>query len=546
MVSPLSPLWDARSVAVVGATERTGALGGLPVAFLQRYGYGGRILPVNPSADTVHGLPAHPSVAAARQATGEPVDLALVMVGAARVPDAIDDCAAAGVPVAVVMSSGFAEAGAEGAALQEEAVRRARAGGVRLVGPNCIGTVGFAAGQVSSFSPLFSAQDVPMPAAGSVGFVSQSGALGYGAVSLALARGLGLGWAVNTGNEADVDAVEVLTELAGLDELPRPAGLRRVAHRRRGAAGARRHGEAGRPAQGGHVRGRRSGRRLAHRGSRGERPGRRRRPAPAAHRPRPRRRRAARPGRRVRAAPPPGRAAGRGGHHQRGVRHPRRGRDRGARPRARVVLARHRRRPRGDRPRVRVGGEPGRHHRDRDERPGAVRPVPRRGRRRRRRRRGRRLLLRAHRRRRRPDGRLAGTGRRSGRASPCSSPAPAPTSWRRRPRGPCARRASRPTRRRPARCAPSPPSGRPGREVRRAATGAAARPAPAAGSGEVELKAMLADAGMPVPRSRLATGPDDASAAVEEVGGRAVLKAVVPGMLAQDRGRRRRARRDLG
>jgi acyl-CoA synthetase (NDP forming) len=218
MVSPLTPLWNARSVAVVGATERPGAIGRLPVAFLQRYGYTGRILPVNPNADTVLGLTTYSSVAAAREATGEPVDLALVMVAAARVPEAVDDCAAAGVPVAVVMSSGFAEAGADGAALQDEVVRRAEAGGVRIVGPNCIGTVGFATGQVTTFSPLFGADDVPMPATSSVGFVSQSGALGYGAVSLALARGLGLGWAVNTGNEADVDAVEVLTELAGLDE----------------------------------------------------------------------------------------------------------------------------------------------------------------------------------------------------------------------------------------------------------------------------------------------------------------------------------------
>ena len=217
MVSPLSPLWDARSVAVIGATERPGALGRLPVAFLQRYGYGGRILPVNPTAETVLGLPAYPSVAAARATTGEPVDLALVMVAAARVPDAVDDCAAARVPVAVVMSSGFAEAGDQGAALQAEVVRRGAAGGVRIVGPNCIGTVGFATGQVSTFSPLFSADDVPMPSSSTVGFVSQSGALGYGAVSLALARGLGLGWAVNTGNEADVDAVEVLIELGGLD-----------------------------------------------------------------------------------------------------------------------------------------------------------------------------------------------------------------------------------------------------------------------------------------------------------------------------------------
>jgi acyl-CoA synthetase (NDP forming) len=216
MAHPLTPLWDARSVAVIGATERAGALGRLPVAFLQRYGYRGRILPVNPNASSVLGLPAHPSVAAARAATGEPVDLALVMVGADRVADAVDDCAAAGVPVAVVMSSGFAESGADGAALQAEVVRRARAGGVRLVGPNCIGTVGFGSAQVTSFSPLFSADDVPMRT-GSVAFVSQSGALGYGAVSLALARGLGLGWMVNTGNEADVGAVEVLDALASLD-----------------------------------------------------------------------------------------------------------------------------------------------------------------------------------------------------------------------------------------------------------------------------------------------------------------------------------------
>src|SRR5512134_1622703 len=121
MASLLSPLWDARSVAVVGATERPGALGRLPVQFLQRYGYRGSILPVNPNAQTVLGLASYPSVAAARASTGEPVDLALVMVAASRVPDAIDDCAAAGVPVAVVMSSGFAEAGEDGAALQAEA-----------------------------------------------------------------------------------------------------------------------------------------------------------------------------------------------------------------------------------------------------------------------------------------------------------------------------------------------------------------------------------------------------------------------------------------
>ncbi|MGH3329469.1 MAG: CoA-binding protein, partial [Streptomycetales bacterium] len=209
----LAPLWDARAIAVVGATERSGAIGRLPVEFLERYGYRGRILPVNPNATQVLGLPAYPSVSAARAAAPTPVDLALVLVAAHRVPAAIEDCVAAGVPVAIVMSSGFAETGPVGAALQAEVVASARAGGTRIVGPNCIGAVGFRTGQVACFSPLFSARRVPVRG-GAIGFVTQSGALGYGAVSLAMERGLGLAVAVNTGNEADVTAVEVLRELS--------------------------------------------------------------------------------------------------------------------------------------------------------------------------------------------------------------------------------------------------------------------------------------------------------------------------------------------
>ncbi len=208
-------LWAARSIAVVGASERRGALGRLPVEHLLRYGYPGRILPVNPNAKSVLGLTCYPTVAAAPG----PVDLALLLVAAPRVPDAIDDCAKAGVRVAIVGASGFAEAGE--IALQDEVVRRARAGVVRVVGPNSIGAVGAANRQVVSFSPLFSAPDLRMRD-GRLGFVTQSGALGYGTVSIAYERGLGFGWIVNTGNDADVTVVEVLCELAQLDDC---AGL---------------------------------------------------------------------------------------------------------------------------------------------------------------------------------------------------------------------------------------------------------------------------------------------------------------------------------
>lgn len=234
--SPLRALWAARSVAVVGASDKPGSLGRLPVEFLQRFGYVGEIVPVRPDGATVCGVP---SVARLTDHPG-PIDLAMIMVAAARVPGAIADCAAAGVPVALVCTSGFAETGEEGAELQAEVVAAARAGQqvVRIVGPNCIGSVGVGTGQVSSFSPLFSGVDTTL-VPGGIGFVSQSGALGYGAVSLAFERGLGLGWVVNTGNEADVSATEVMNALAeepecsgilayaeSLTDLP---GLRRLA-----------------------------------------------------------------------------------------------------------------------------------------------------------------------------------------------------------------------------------------------------------------------------------------------------------------------------
>ncbi|MGW0522048.1 acetate--CoA ligase family protein [Crossiella sp. NPDC003009] len=217
MAGPLSALWSARSVAVVGASERPGALGGRPVQFLRRYGYQGRILPVHPQHAELFGLPAYPTVAACPG----PVNLAMILVAADRVPAAIEDCLTAGVQAAIVCSSGFAETGAEGVRRQEALVAQAKAGGLRILGPNCIGSVGVATGQVTSFSPLFEAPTTRL-VPGSLALVSQSGALGFGAVSLAFERGLGLGWAVSTGNEAELTALEVLATLA---EEPECTGL---------------------------------------------------------------------------------------------------------------------------------------------------------------------------------------------------------------------------------------------------------------------------------------------------------------------------------
>ena len=210
----LRALWTARSVAVVGASTRPGTPGRRSVEFLRRYGYTGRVIPVHPSAAEIGGLPAYRSVTAAGGA-----ELALILVPVPAVAGAVDDCAAAGVRVAIIGTSGFAETGPEGRAAQEDLVARARAAGMRLVGPNCIGAAAFHTGLVASFSPLFSADPDPAaPPPGGIGFASASGALGFGTVSLALQRGMGLFAAVTTGNEADVTTVEVLTALAGEPE----------------------------------------------------------------------------------------------------------------------------------------------------------------------------------------------------------------------------------------------------------------------------------------------------------------------------------------
>ena len=205
----LRPLWAAQTIAVVGATERVGAIGRLPIEYLTKFGFDGFIAPVNPKGGTILGLPAFQSMAEIPQH----IELALSMVPASSVREAVKDCAAAGVDVAIVMSSGFGEVDADGQIAQQELVDIARADGMRLVGPNCIGSVGGAHRVMATFSPVFSSESTPLPA-GNVALVSQSGALGFGALSLGLERGVPIGIAITTGNEADVTATEVAAQLA--------------------------------------------------------------------------------------------------------------------------------------------------------------------------------------------------------------------------------------------------------------------------------------------------------------------------------------------
>ena len=205
----LSLLWNAQSIAIIGATERENAMGRAPIEYLQRYGYAGKIYPINPKGSTILGLQAFTTITE----INSEIDLALILLPAELVEEALTQCGVAGVKVVVVMSSGFAESDTDGVLAQARLVDIARNSGMRLVGPNCIGSVGGAKKLVASFSPVFSAPTTNVEA-GSIALVSQSGALGYGMYSLGLDQGVPLGVVVTTGNEADVTNLEVANALA--------------------------------------------------------------------------------------------------------------------------------------------------------------------------------------------------------------------------------------------------------------------------------------------------------------------------------------------
>ncbi|NDI10001.1 MAG: acetyl-CoA synthetase, partial [Actinobacteria bacterium] len=209
MSQAISWLWRARSIAIVGASDREGAMSRLPISYLKRFGFQGKIYPINPKGGEIAGIPAYKSI----KDVPEQVDLALIMVPVTAAKDAVRECAEAGVAIATVMGSGFAESGEAGQVLQDEITSIAKELGMRIVGPNCIGSVGSDAKLLATFSPVFNSPSTELARSG-LALISQSGALGYGTYSLGVDRSLPIGVVVTTGNEADVSAMEVSTTLA--------------------------------------------------------------------------------------------------------------------------------------------------------------------------------------------------------------------------------------------------------------------------------------------------------------------------------------------
>lgn len=196
---PLTALLAPASVALVGATEREGALGRIVWQNLAAGGLRGALHAVNPKHRQVFGASCH----ARLRDLPQPPELAVLVTPAATVPGLIAEAGAAGVRAAVVLSSGFGEAGAAGRALQAEALAAARKHGLRLLGPNCLGLMRTGTGLNATFSPV-----PALP--GKLALVSQSGAICTAILDWAHPAGVGFSSVVSLGGGADIDFGEVL------------------------------------------------------------------------------------------------------------------------------------------------------------------------------------------------------------------------------------------------------------------------------------------------------------------------------------------------
>ena len=232
----LDRLLHPRSVAVFGASDSRDKFGGRIMHFLVRHGFAGEIYPINPRRSEVLGRSAFPSIAEAPA----PPDVAILAVGADALVQSVSEAAVAGVGGCVIISTGFAEAGAEGSEKQAALVEIARRSGMRLVGPNCMGLI-VPHHHLALCSSVVLDTDTLRD--GPIGLVSQSGALMVSIFDRAATDGIGFRHCVSLGNQVDLetcDFVEYLVEDAGTEAIcVYVEGLMDGERFRRGARAAR-------------------------------------------------------------------------------------------------------------------------------------------------------------------------------------------------------------------------------------------------------------------------------------------------------------------
>jgi acetyltransferase len=201
-----------RGVAIVGASEDASRIGSHSLHALTGFGFKGDVYPVNPRYETLKGIPCYPDVTA----VPSPCDLAIIAVPAASVAEVVEQCGAAGIGNAVILSAGFREAGSEGAALQAHLLETARRAGVRLVGPNSQGIMNLDTRMYGGFGSAFSNDRL---FSGPVAMVTQSGGFGFGLVTDLRPLGIGFSSIVSSGNEADISALDLLEFFLEQDDV---------------------------------------------------------------------------------------------------------------------------------------------------------------------------------------------------------------------------------------------------------------------------------------------------------------------------------------
>lgn len=233
-MNALSHILNAKSIAIVGASDDPAKISGRPMAYMLARKYTGKIYAVNPGRDQVQGQACYPSLSA----IGKPIDLAIIGTAAEHVEAILQEGISAGVKAFVIFSSGFAETGDIGRAMQERIQKLAQDHNVAIIGPNSLGVANSRNGLIASFTTALESTPIIQ---GHFSFASQSGALAAYWLDIVLRTGLGFSQWITTGNESDIDITQALhhliddenTHVIGLyiEDIRRPAEFRAAMQR---------------------------------------------------------------------------------------------------------------------------------------------------------------------------------------------------------------------------------------------------------------------------------------------------------------------------
>ena len=203
MPTSLTPFFEPKSVAIIGASKNPAKLSNGIVKNMLSNGYKGKIFTINPKEDSILGIKCFPSITD----VDDQVDLAVIILPASVIPGVVTDCGEKGVKAVIVISGGFKEVGKDGSELEKEVIAAVKKYHMRMIGPNCVGTMNLITGLNTTFIR-------GIPSTGGIGFISQSGAVCGGVVDHVAKQGIGFSHLLSLGNEADLSETDMIEYLA--------------------------------------------------------------------------------------------------------------------------------------------------------------------------------------------------------------------------------------------------------------------------------------------------------------------------------------------